>query len=140
MKTKSLFAVLIICIFTLTILVPSAHAGNVQRNRWEGIAIGLGTAIIGSALLKNHQYQPAPSRYYAPAPDCDPAPYTHGYSKRDHSYGHWEIRKEWVPPSYKKVWNPGHYTRRGEWISGYWMKIEDEPGYWSKTRVWVSHR
>jgi hypothetical protein len=50
------------------------------------------------------------------------------------------VRKEWVQPTYKRVWNPGHYARRGEWIEGQWIEIVDRPGYWTEVRVWVSRR
>jgi hypothetical protein len=42
----------------------------------------------------------------------------------------------WVPAEYKKVWNPGHYNRRGKWRPGRWINIEVEPGHWSERRVW----
>jgi hypothetical protein len=25
---------------------------------------------------------------------------------------------------HKKIWNPGHYNRRGYWVPGKWMVIE----------------
>ena len=161
MKKKSLITLIITSVFTFVALTPVAHAGNVQRQRWEGIAIGLGAAIIGAALLnqqKEYTQQPqttykstpgygdTPSRYYRPEYDPEPhhryAPKHHnpGYHKGQHHRGHWEVRKEWVPPTLKKVWNPGHYTRHGKWIPGHWIKIEDSPGYWTETRVWVARR
>jgi hypothetical protein len=54
--------------------------------------------------------------------------------------GHWELKKEWVPAVYKRVWNPGHYNRHGRWVRGRWVEIIDEPGYWVEKKVWVSNR
>ncbi len=143
MKKKSLFSLLFVLAFTSMIMIPSAHAGNVQRNRWEGVAIGLGAVILGSALFKSQQLSNEQS-FYRHMPYYDNGPSRH--QKRKHRYhhrhdqlrGHWEMRKEWVPPTYRRVWNPGHYNRHGKWVSGDWIKIEEAPGYWTKTRVWVA--
>ena len=142
MKNKSLFVVLMAGIFSFTIPTSSAHAENIQRNRWEGIAIGLGTAIIGNALLNHHQYQqPVSQPRTPPIPESGHIPYRDSYNRNHHHrHGYWEIREQWVSPMYKEVWNPGHYTHRGQWVPGQWIDIEDEPGYWIKTRVWVSRR
>jgi hypothetical protein len=167
---KSLFTIIIAFIFAFVALVPAAHAGNVQRQRWEGIAIGIGAAIIGSAILNQKRagnydrhdqiiYRPAPSRgdiptgyshresdpEYRQYPSHDNRPHSPnyrrpGHTRGDHGRGHWKVRKEWVPPTYKKVWNPGHYNRRGKWKTGHWITMEDRPGYWTKTRIWVSRR
>ena len=170
MKKKSLFALIIAFIFTFVVLAPTAHAGNVQRQRWEGIAIGLGAAIIGSAIFNQHRndnytqqirttYNSTPKHgdrqfghyrpEYGPEPDHRYGPHRHHYSPKHHSRGYhkghqhrgyWEVRKEWVPSTYKKVWNPGHYNRHGKWKAGHWIEIEDAPGYWTETRVWVARR
>ena len=119
----------------LMILVPQAHAGNKQRSRWEGVAIGLGAAVLGSALLGHYNRpKPAPAPAYVPPPEP-----TYRYSHRRHR-GHWEIRKTWVAPVYERVWNPGHYNRKGRWVKGGYIRIEVEPGYWEKERVWVARR
>ena len=135
MKKKNLFIILTTLILCLSFMKPSAWAGNVQRNRWEGVAIGIGAAILGNALINHYRYsvptQSAVNQHRPP---------THYYDNRyrQESSGHWEVRKVWVQPIYKRVWNPGHYDRYGRWISGQWMKFEKNPGYWTKERVWVS--
>jgi len=139
MNAKKVSIVLLLTMLCCSLVVPSARAGNVQRNRWEGVAIGLGAAILGNVLMNHHRYshpsqtavyhhrRPKAHRAYRP-----PRPPRHG--------GYWEMRKIWVPPTYKRVWNPAHYNRRDKWIPGGWIKIEDQPGYWEEKRVWVSRR
>ena len=50
MKTKSLLIVLPAVMLCLSLLTSSAWAGSKQRHRWQGIAIGLGAAILGGAM------------------------------------------------------------------------------------------
>jgi len=137
MKKKNLFALLLTVILCISFLTPSVWAGSKQRHRWQGVAIGLGTAILGSALYKhyNREYYSHPRR----SPVVTPG-YSHHPRKYRRHRGHWEVRKEWIPPTYRKVWNPGHYTRRGKWVPGHWIEIEDRPGCWTETRVWVVRR
>lgn len=128
MKKKHLLMILLITFFSIGVITPSAWAGGKHRYRWEGIAIGIGAAMIGHALIQHHRhYHPPPVVVYKPSP---PPRYS----------GHWEVRKIWIPPTYERVWNPGHYNRRGRWIPGQWIKIERNPGYWVDKRVWVEER
>ncbi len=139
MKKLSVYFIVFVLCFTLS--ATSAWAGSKQRHRWEGVAIGVGAAILGHALQNNHKrHDPGPvvikePRYY-PAP---PLPRHH---RKNHRYrnGHWEYRKVWVAPVYEKVWNPAHYNKHKEWVNGRWIKIEAEPGHWIKEKVWVSNR
>ncbi|QTA93707.1 hypothetical protein [Desulfonema magnum] len=144
---KKMFIAMIAIAVCVCLLTPPAWAGSKQRHRWEGVAIGIGAAILGSAIINNSQRDRSnatiPVRkdkvyrdHYAPSPvyDCPKRP------RHPHRRGHWEIRKVWVPPTYKKVWNPGHYNRRGKWVRGKWIKIENEPGYWVEDRVWTGSR
>lgn len=135
MEKKSLFVFILITVFTLVFLTPRAQAGPEERYRWEGIAIGVGAAIVGGAILHNY-YQSQQDRYtrYEPARDYRPDYRRHAVR------GHWEVRKEWVPPAYKRVWNPGHYNRYGQWVPGQWLQIYERPGYWVEKKVWVRYR
>ena len=134
---KNVIIILLAVALSVCLFAPSAWAGNVQRNRWEGVAIGVGAAILGHALFNNYFYN-------RPAPEVvsrHPHPRGHKPYHRRKGRGYWEIRKKWVPPTYERVWNPGHYNPKGYWIEGHWMEIEKEPGYWVEERVWVSkHR
>ena len=135
MKKKNLFIILTTLIFCLSFMKPPALAGNVKRNRREGVAIGAGAAILGNALTNHFRYSvPARSivnQHHPPAPH-----YRNRY--RHKPLRHWEVRKVWIQPTYKRLWNPGHYNRYGRWIPGQWLRIEKKPGYWTKERVCIS--
>lgn len=133
---KTLFIILVTVTFGFCLAAPSARAGNVQRNRWEGVAIGIGAAMLGHVLYKNHvQEHPAREVVYV-----NPRPQRHKFRPPRKARGHWEVRKTWVLPAYESVWNPGHYSRRGRWVEGQWIEIEKAPGYWTEERVWVSKK
>ena len=138
MKKRSISLIVIIAVLSIIMITNLALAGSAQHNRWKGVAIGLGAAIIGSAIYK--QYKNQPSQAYSN--QC-PKYHRYGYHPHPPAYnrhGFWEIQKEWIPPTYKEVWNPGHYDDRGRWAEGHWIKIIDEPGYWVEKRVWIVNR
>lgn len=138
MKKRDLSILLITVILCVSFLIPSAWAGSKQKYRWEGVAIGIGATLLGCALFKQHQ----DNKYYShQKPAMVPAPaYRHPYPRYSLHRGHWEVRKEWIPPTNKRVWNPGHYNRLGGWVTGQWIEIVDRPGYWTEVRVWVLPR
>ncbi|MFC1886344.1 hypothetical protein ACFLZM_04745 [Thermodesulfobacteriota bacterium] len=133
-RKKISFVLIVAALYGFVAAAPSS-AGNVQRNRWEGVAIGIGAALLGSAII-NHHHAPPPHR----ATVYKHRPYSNYNHRPDSRHGGWEVRKTWVPPIHKRVWNPGHYNRRGRWVRGGWIKITDRRGYWKKQREWVSHR
>ncbi len=146
MKKNRFFIVLLVSLVSFGLVASPVWAGNVQRNRWEGVAIGAGAVILGKVLLDHLQHPGYDNRVYHHQPP--PPKYKrhklhrpkHKYYPRARRSGHWEIRKVWVPPVYKEIWNPAHYGRRGHWVRGKWIEIEKRPGYWKKERVWVAHR
>jgi hypothetical protein len=89
-----------------------------QRYRWEGFALGLGTAIVGSALIHS-------TTRYAAAPPPPP------------TAGHWEIRQVWIPPVTKRIWQNGYRDQNGRWVPGQWVQAEQSPGRWESRQVWV---
>ena len=108
MKKKSLLVLVLVTVFSLMLLSTPAKAGSKQSHRWEGVAMGIGAAILGSTLYNLH-------KNYT---ECRPAPrprhaYRHPRPRHHRDRGHWEVRREWVPPTFKRAWNPGHYDRRG---------------------------
>lgn len=135
MKKRSLIITVLVFVLSFTLMVNSAMAGSSHHERWEGVAIGLGAAILGSALIHHSAGHPCQR-----SEDCRVTVITHRDYRHETRGGYWEIRKEWIPPTYKEVWNPGHYSRDGEWIEGHWMKIVDRPGYWAEERIWVASK
>lgn len=133
MKLKKLLSIGLIVVFGVTVFTTGAYAGSKQRHRWEGVAIGIGAVILGKALIDGIHH----SRASVYAPPARPLPSKHHY--RERPAGHWETRREWVPPQYEKVWNPGHYDDYGRWVAGRWIQIEVEQGYWVEKDVWVPH-
>jgi len=127
---KKTFALIVLAaLFTLSLTSTPALAGDLQRGRWQGVAIGLGVAALGHAILNHHvavEAHPAPVYTYRHRPPV--------------VRGHWEVRREWVPPERERVWNPGHYNRRGRWVPGHWTEIVTQPGYWREDKVWVAAR
>lgn len=132
MKTKTIATFLCLAVFSTFLMAPaSSWAGSPQSHRWEGVAIGIGAAIIGSALIKAYHQPPAPA--YRPA-----AIYPHRPGPPQ-PVGYWQTQREWVAPQHQKVWNPGHYNRHGRWVPGQWIQTAVQPGYWVETRVWVRY-
>ena len=127
MKPKKIWIMLTVTLVCFFLMIPSSWAGSTQRHRWEGVAIGVGAAMLGHALFSQYYNHYTPAKvYYEPKPH--------------RPRGHWEYKKVWVPPTYKKVWNPGHYNKRGRWVPGTWMRVEKEPGHWVKEKIWVTSR
>jgi len=117
--------ILIIVILGLSLTTTPVWAGSKQRHRWQGAAIGIGAVLLGHAILHPRSHAPAyPQGVYQPPPKP--------------RHGHWKFRKVWVPPTCRTVWNPEHYNGHGEWVPGQYIEIIDQPGYWTKRRVWVT--
>lgn len=134
-KMKKIIIFSMAMIFFLSMLAPSAYAGSKQRHRWQGVAIGLGAAILGNAIINSSRYDSPPERVVVIDRDCHRPRYS-AHSSR----GHWEVRKIWVEPRCDRVWNPGHYNRHSQWVPGQYIDIESSPGYWEHKRVWVGCR
>jgi len=135
MKQKSLIIILITIVLSLSLIVPSAWAGSKQRHRWQGVAIGIGAAVLGSALLHNYS-DPPPKVVYRYAPPRN----RHYYPPRHRHRSHYKGRRHRVSPG-KKTWNPGHYHPRGHWVPGRWIVIERGHGYPAKNRARIDrHR
>ena len=126
---KKITGLIMIWTIGLVFAAGPAFAGAKQHYRWEGVAIGLGAAILGHALYESAKNSSSEhvSVYSRPCPP----PYRQG---------HWEVRRVWVTPVYQKVWNPGHYNGRGTWVPGQWQMIEKNAGYWQEQEIWVAGR
>ena len=113
-----------------------AFAGSKHKHRWEGVAIGIGAAVLGNILYHHHKglphvevVMPGVRFRHIPRPPV----------RCESQSGHWEIERVWVPATYRKVWNPGHYDRHGYWVRGRWIRIVDQEGYWVEKEIWVRH-
>lgn len=136
MKKISTSLLVAICL-TAFISVP-AFAGEKQRHRWEGVAIGVGAAILGHAILSNHDdhRDDAPTQVTVIQKED-----RHHRARAAHHEDHRrKARKVWVPPVCERVWNSGHYNRRGDWVTGRWITLETQPGYWAKEGQWRACR
>ena len=129
MKPIKWMMTLMALVIGIVVVASPVSAGSKQRHRWEGVAIGVGAAILGHALYQHHHN--AMSAPTAPAPS-----YRRDIPPQHH--GHWEWQDSWVSPTYEKVWNPGHYNRKGRWVPGHWIEVQTSEGYWTKERVWVA--
>ena len=59
---KKIMTLCMVAVFFMTISAPAAFAGSKQRHRWQGVAIGLGAAILGNAILNSDRYDAPPER------------------------------------------------------------------------------
>ena len=136
MKTKKLLIILVVTVIGVALVSSSALAGSKQRHRWEGVAIGVGAAILGNAIYQAHRAEQQTQVVYVERePDRR---FRHRHAPK-HRRGHWEWQKTWVPPTYENVWNPGHYNRRGRWVPGHWIEVQTSEGHWNKERVWIAN-
>ena len=131
MKTKSIISSAIVAMLLIGITAVPAAAGDRERGRFEGFALGLGAAVLGHTLMQHPSYQPG-GHYNAPVDRHRPGPDFH------HRSGHWELQRVWVPPAFKKVWKSGHRGPRGRWVPGCWVKVPVSGGHWDKRKVWVA--
>jgi hypothetical protein len=127
---KKFLILLTAMIFFMSLWAGPAFAGSTERHRWEGVAIGLGAAILGSAIINNSRPERVTviehNTYYQPDPPR-------------HSQRHCEPRQVWIPPEYERVWNPGHYEY-GKWVPGQYIMLEKAPGYWVEERICRNYR
>ena len=127
---KKILIIATAVIFFLSLAAGPALAGSKERHRWEGVAIGVGAAILGSAIINSYQpervrvierhtyHHPGPPRYIPES--CEP-------------------QQVWITPTYERVWNPGHYEY-GKWVPGQYIMIEKTPGYWAEERICRHYR
>jgi hypothetical protein len=131
MNGKPIFTIILIGMITIAATASTSWAGSRAHHRLEGAVIGIGALILTKAIIDHHR------------PDTTTAiSVTHNYRHhRPHHppAGYWEVQKVWIPAQYEKVWNPGHYNRRGKWRPGRWINIEVAPGRWAERRVWKPH-
>ena len=145
---KKMISITVSVLMLICLSTVSAHA---DRKTMEGFLLGTGVAILGTAIYHGLKDDPKP-QYSEPAQRHDHYHYAgyrhhghrhkHKHHRRHHHYGpsgHWEVERVWVEPVYEKKWNPGHYDRNGEWVSGRYERFIIKEGYYREERVWVRH-
>jgi len=152
MNRKSLFILALAFIFSLLLISSAVQAGGgASGYSGKGIAIGDGDVIVEDSTIRHNRPNidsPSflPPRHTPSNPGLLRPPrhrhFRRGFRPPKHRprHGRWTMRKEWIPPSYKRVWNPGHYDSYGVWVAAGWIEVPDRPGYWIKRWVWVDHR
>ena len=104
MKKKKVFIIILTTILGLSFVVSSAWAGSKQRHIWEGVAIGIGAAIVGSALINHNRYY----SHYGPPPVYS---FNYSYHSPPPPHRYWHRR----PPPQHRYWHrrPRHHYRYG---------------------------
>lgn len=135
----------LISITTAVVMVVclSAAPARADRKTTEGFLLGVGAAVLGTAIYQGLQPPSGyrePQRYHAPPPAYR---YKSQY-RNDRRYGrqpvvHWEIRRIWVEPVFETRWRPGHYNHRGHWVGGRHERMKMRDGYWEERRVRGRH-
>lgn len=114
-------------------LAPQAMAGPRERYLWQGVAIGIGGAILLDHLLRPSPAvaSPGPPAAYPPQVVLPPAP-------QRWIPGRYEDR--WVPASRTEaIWVPTYYDYgRGVTVQGHYETRVVPDGYW--TRLWIEGR
>lgn len=143
---RKVLVIVLIGSLTLSLLPSTALAGgpHAVRNVWTGVAIGVGSALVGIPLLSNllgvvprPVYAAPPVVYSSPAVVYTPPPVVYApppvVTYREWVPGHYEDR--WVPSTERqRVWVEGH-PENGWWVPGHWEDRVRNGGYW--TRVWI---
>jgi len=133
MNAKRIISIILFASIAIVFVTPASWAGTPAQHRLEGVAIGIGALILTKAIIDHH-------RHHEVAAVTPAAHHNRKHRARRAPAGYWKIKKRWVPAIYDKVWNPGHYNRRGRWVPGRWIDIKVEPGHWSKRRIWVPYQ
>lgn len=121
MKLRNGLFITVIAVVGICLASNSAWAGSKQRHRWEGVAIGVGAAIIGGALINHHSYGypsgPSAAYSYGYRNTHRHSPRHHGAWKRYHGGRHTYCRPVTRVPHYRGHSrfgsNQGYGTRRG---------------------------
>jgi hypothetical protein len=148
MRPRNLFIIVVAGVLLTSLLSQPVWAKSPQRYRWEGVAIGLGAALLGSAILhdsrnsryaRNYsrpQHQPRYNRHYQ-KPRHRPRHYKrYGYRPCDY----YDYERFWVPPVYNHFWRPGRYDPYERGVRGRWKKRMNRPGHWEERRYCRSDR
>jgi len=128
---KKQIAIIAALFIVVTLSTSFAQAGAARRHTIEGFLLGTGVTLLGTAIAHSIN-KPGPVVVHT-----TPRHHEYRYDKRHkkHRRGHWETRKIWIDPVYETRWNPGHYNKRGKWVSGRHKKFLVAQGYWAQAQV-----
>ena len=100
MENRNRWIILVVSIAVFSLAATPSWAGSKQQHRWEGVAIGVGAAILGSALIYHrgiHVSAPATVVHYS------------GYRRGPHHrVGH-------HGPANQHRWNHRHHRTQHHW-------------------------
>ena len=89
------------------------HHGYGYYGGWNDAywALGIATAVIGTALVVDALNRPCTSYSYAPPPPV-------------YSYGHSEVQRSWIPGTSQRYWVNQYYDpNRNVWVLGHWKDV-----------------
>ena len=116
MENRIRWIIPVVAIAVLTLAATPSWAGSKQQHRWEGVAIGIGAAILGSALIHHHGIH-----VNAPATVVHYSGYRRGphhrFGHRGHGHQrHWKHRPQhghrWHGRPHAGPHHRGGYTHR----------------------------
>lgn len=131
----------------LVIIVFTSAPARADRKTMEGFLLGTGAVLLGTAII-HEMHRDTPPRYQHSKPprrEYRRADYRHKNKYRTKKHhrrgpkGHWEVNRIWIDPIYERKWNPGHYSRHGDWVKGRHKRFMIADGYWKEKRSWVRH-
>lgn len=126
----------------VTIICLSTAPAHADRKTTEGFLLGIGAAVLGTAIYQSLDRSPGYSephrRHVAPGYGRG-SQYRNDQRHARQSFERWEIQRIWVAPVYDTRWNPGHYNRQGYWVSGRHETFKVQDGYWEQRRVRVRY-
>lgn len=112
MKKRNLIIVVIASVFTLIFVLPSAWADSHGQYRGDGVVIGAGAAVAGSASLNNYLYSRPPTRVV-----CRYAgPHRHRYYSGPRYRRYWAMRNRWARNHHYRPWHHRHYHPYGRTV------------------------
>lgn len=132
---KKMIAMILVTGILLAVSVVPGHAGSRDRHLVEGIIIGTGAVIIGTAIA--HEIRGNGGAVVVK----ERRHYRHR-NRHQNRHHNWDRRhgrrgrgdRVWVEPIHGLRWNPGHYNRRGFWVQGRHEKVIVRDGFWDKRR------
>ncbi|NOX35882.1 MAG: hypothetical protein GXP56_19500 [Deltaproteobacteria bacterium] len=136
---KKIIAITTTVILFVCLSTVSASAGAARRHTIEGFMLGTGVAILGAAIINGINKNSNRENYRYAEIQRDHYNRRHARHRYHRPSGYWEIERIWVEPVYETKWNPAHYDRRGDWVSGRNEKFLVKDGYWQEEKVWVRY-